>query len=313
MTTKREAYLRGVMFMVLGSLCLGLFGVFSRNGVELSSLSTAVFARFFLPGVIGIIPWVFILSLKGNYSWAKPFHGPLYIPCLRAIVVVGAHYAFFACVTRMPLVDAVLLFNTAPLFIPIIERVFFKQSTSLRVRLCLTVAFVGVAFIMKPTSGLINPYALLGLCAGAGLAISQICLLKGTRYYSMFENMLHLYLFSSVVALVPLFFFGPGLIVVGQEFAGGAFLIAFSALAISSLGNQFFRTLALGCVDQAGVLAPYMYLSVVFSGVLGWLLWGQVPDTWSVIGIALVLAQGLFLMVPPRVWLGVRSFTGIFR
>ena len=313
MTIQREAYLRGVFFMVLGSLCLGLFGVFSRNGVELSSLGTAVFARFFLPGIIGIIPWIIILSLRGNYSWAKPLHGPLYIPLLRATVVVGAHYAFFACVTRMPLVDAVLLFNTAPLFIPIIERIVFKQRTGMRVRLCLMVAFVGVAFIMKPTSGLINPYALLGLCAGAGLAVSQICLLKGTRYYSMFENMLHLYLFSSVVALVPLFFFGPGLIVVGQEFAGFAFLIAFSALAVSSLGNQFFRTLALGCVDQAGVLAPYMYLSVVFSGVLGWVLWGQVPDKWSVIGIALVLAQGLFLMVPPRVWLGMRSLTGVFR
>jgi drug/metabolite transporter (DMT)-like permease len=213
----------------------------------------------------------------------------------------------------MPLVDAVLLFNTAPLFIPIIERIIFKQRTVLRVRLSLTIAFVGVGFIMKPTSGLINPYALLGLVAGAGLAVSQICLLYGTRHYSMFENMLHLYFFSSIVALVPLMLFGASFSEVSQELLGEAALIAFTLSAVSSLGNQYFRTLALATVEQAGVLAPYMYLSVVFSGVLGWLLWNQVPDFLSIIGIVLVLVQGLFLMVSPRVWLRLRSFNGSFR
>lgn len=312
MTTYREAYLRGVLFMFLGSLCLGLFAVFSRSGVELSSLSTAVFARFFLPAVIGMIPWVVVLSIKGDFSWTRPFHGPLYISLLRAVFVVGAHYAFFTCVMRMPLVDAVLLFNTAPLFIPIFERIAFKQRTVLRVRLCLAVAFVGVGFIIKPTPSLINPYALLGLCSGVGLAVSQICLLHGTRHYSMFENMLHIYLFSSMFALVPMLLWGPQLVDVTRELSNPTILVAFSALALSSLGNQFFRTKALRCVEQAGVLAPYMYLSVVFSGVLGWLLWGQVPDTWSVIGIVLVLAQGLFLMVPPRVWLSVRLWRNNF-
>lgn len=288
--------------MLGASLCLAFFGVFSHDGVQLSSVSLAVFARFFVPCLIGVFPWLFVTVRGRALDWGDLFGGPLYIPMIRAVSVIIAHYAFFTCVTHMALVDAVLLFNTAPLFIPVIERLVFKQRVAVRVRICLAVAFVGVACIMKPSDGLFDPYALLGLVSGAGLAISQICLLHGSRYYSMFANMFHLYAFSSILALLPLVFvYGRELTqtLVVSMFDETAFFI-FLALALSSIGNQYMRTHALRCVEQAAVLAPYMYLSVVFSGILGWALWGQVPDRWSLIGMVLVLGQGIFLVMPSR-------------
>ena len=46
--------------------------------------------------------------------------------------------------------------------------------------------------------------------------------------------------------------------------------------------------------QQGGCMAPVNYLAVVLTGIWGWLLWGQVPDTWSLLGSTLVIGGGLF-------------------
>ncbi|MGH1373691.1 MAG: DMT family transporter [Cellvibrionaceae bacterium] len=195
-------------------------------------------------------------------------------------------FAFYSALADIPLVDANLLRNTAPLFVPLIIWLWVGQVVPKNRWIPLTLGFIGVAIILRPQTGDggFNLAYLIGLSSGALLAVSMV----GTRVLSHSESsstiMLYYFLLSFLLSTplaianwqtIPLASW-PYLLYIG--------LSIFIAMWLYTKAYSYAKP---------SIVSPISYFSVVFSGLIGWIIWGHLPSTLSVIGIMVVICAGI--------------------
>jgi drug/metabolite transporter (DMT)-like permease len=196
-------------------------------------------------------------------------------------------FAFYHALGHIPLVDANLLRNTAPLFVPLVVWLWAAILIPKNRWLPIIIGFIGVAIILRPQAsngGGFNLAYLSGLASGALLAISMVGTRLLSRTESSFTIMFYYFLLSFVLS-VPLAIqqwqpisieSWPSLIYIG--------LSIFLAMWLYTKAYSHAKP---------SVVSPISYFSVVFSGLLGWVLWGHIPSPLSFAGIAMVVAAGV--------------------
>ncbi|MAZ89866.1 MAG: EamA family transporter [Cellvibrionaceae bacterium] len=195
-------------------------------------------------------------------------------------------FAFYSALADIPLVDANLLRNTAPLFVPLI--VFLWSSTLVpRNRwIPLILGFVGVAIILRPDTGGegFNYAYLVGLSSGALLAVSMV----GTRLLSHSESSgtIMFYYFALSFVLSTPFAIANWQTIPLQSWP---YLIY---IGVSIFIAMWLYTKAYSYAKPS-LVSPISYFSVVFSGLIGWLIWGHVPTLLSVAGMGIVICAGI--------------------
>jgi drug/metabolite transporter (DMT)-like permease len=209
---------------------------------------------------------------------------------LKYQIVRGAAgvFAFAACAVAMstiPLVNAVLLNNSAPLFIPIITLIWLKTKIDEKIWYGIVTGFIGIIFILKPTSeALLKTSDMYGLASGILLAIAYVALKILTRTESL-TSVIFYYSLIGVILSLPfaiLNWKNPPLIIFCYGILAG----------ILFMGYMFTLQYAYSLME-ALKLAPFNYIVIVFTGIFDWLFFGHIPDVLSVIGIVLVSAGGL--------------------
>lgn len=258
--------------------------------------STVAAASKHLAGQVGIATIVlaqysicFLLTLPsilrhGGCSLRTAHPG---LHAARALSGLGCFYTYYLALKHIPLVDAALLRNTAPLIVPLVVLLWFGQTIHRSRWLPLLIGFTGVIFILRPGSGEISGWHLVALGSGAGLAVSMI----STRLLAHSEpeaRILFYYFFLSLLAIAPLYAVNaepvpveawPWLIYIGVAMHLGFIL--------------YTRAY---CYASASSLAPINYFGVAFAGILDWVIWDHVPDAIALGGIALVIAGGVLVL-----------------
>ncbi len=206
---------------------------------------------------------------------------------LRSILGGASFFCLFYALTKIPLTDATLLNNTAPLFIPFLAAIFLKTPLRLPILLSALVGFTGVIFILKPTGDVFSFDALPALFAGVASAFVMVVmrLLAGKNP----KQILFSYLCITSIASAP--FAIPKLSLLPLEALPPLFCIG----ALFGFG-QVCLTWAFRH-GQPTVLAPLSYTFVVVSVLLDWALWGHTPSTTSAIGATLVLVGGIATII----------------
>lgn len=195
-------------------------------------------------------------------------------------------FAFYAALADIPLVDATLLRNTAPLFVPLVVWLWAGVIIPKNRWIPLILGFIGIVIILRPgagDSGLSIAY-LIGLSSGALLAVSMV----GTRLLSRSDSsgtIMFYYFALSLVLSTPLALLNwqpiplqswPYLLYIG--------LSIFIAMWLYTKAYSYAKP---------SIVSPISYFSVVFSGLIGWGIWGHVPTTITIIGIAIVICAGI--------------------
>lgn len=276
----------GFFYAVLAVLCSSGMSLF----VKLSSsatVSTLVFARFALG--VPIFLWI-IQHKKIKLTWkAVPKN------FTRSLAGILNLYAFYFALQALPLVNAITLTNTAPLFLPILALVWLKILVSKWRFFAVGLGFLGVCIILRPsTTEFLAIGSILGLFGGLcrAIAIFNVRLLAKTETT---ETILSYYfLIGAVLSVFPLFFnwhpFTDPL----------QWLYVFLAGALA-LAYQYTFTKA--CAHApATKMSSVSYLGVVIGGLLGWWVFGEIPDLWVLVGAFLIVCGALialFDQTPP--------------
>src|SRR5262245_22972874 len=268
----------GVLLTVLGFLAVAVMSAFAKAASD-TGLSAGVLV--FFQNAISLallLPWV----LRGGVAGLKTRRPALHF--VRAVAGLPSQYLLFGALKYIPLVRAVLLANAAPLFIPLIAWLWLRQAIPAKLWASLLIGFVGVVLILQPGAGVFSWATPLALAAGAcsALALVAVGLLDTTEPPA--RTLAYYFLFSSVLTAPFLVsdWTTPGLR--GWFWLGG--------VGVTMALAQFLLILA---YDQASAaaLSPFNYSVVVFSGLLGWLVWDQVPNALSLVGVVLVCAGGV--------------------
>ena len=229
-------------------------------------------------GLVALIPWLLRRGL-GDLGTAVPA-----LHLLRGVAGVGAMYAFFYALGHLELATAVLLNYSAPLFIPFIAALWLRETVPSILRWAIPVGFMGIVLILKPGWGLLEPAAVIGLAAGMLAAVSFVSI---RRLHASEPTTRIVFYFGAIATLVttlPL----PWIWVTPAPHLWG--LLA--AMGASATAGQMLLTHAYSMAPAAQV-GPFTYSVVVFSTLIGWVVWSEVPGPLFVVGATLVVIAGV--------------------
>lgn len=205
---------------------------------------------------------------------------------LRSSFLFGATVLFFWSLALMPLADVAAVAQVAPLIITAMAAIFLAERVGLNRWLGVFVGFVGALIILRPGFGDTGWEVLLPL--GAALCFSALNIT--TRFLEGVDSVWTTFLYTGLVgtvaatAAVPWFWETPAWSDVPIFLAMGLF---------GTLG-QFLLIMAL-TYATASLLAPLLYLNLVWATALGFVLFADLPDHWTILGAAMIVAAGLYV------------------
>jgi drug/metabolite transporter (DMT)-like permease len=218
--------------------------------------------------------------------------GRLGLHLLRGAAILGASLFFISGLRFLPIAEASATGFVAPLFVTALSIVFLGEKVGLRRWIATAVGLIGVLIILRPGTGAFHMAAFFPLVS----ALAWACTLIITRMMSGTERAITVMAYSSIVglcilsALVPLVWVTP----TWHDIAFGVLI------GIASTAGQWIVVLAFRYAD-ASVLAPFSYTQLLWVSILGFFLFGEVPDAYTITGAAFIVASGLYTAHRERV------------
>lgn len=264
-----------------------LFGIVAAVAITLSSLlikwteevpnETIVFVRFFIAFLV-MLPGIIMGRVK--IEWRK-----IRSHFVRGVAGLGAIYCLFYSIEKLPLVIAITISNTTPLIVPIVIFFWMRYVLPKERLLAVLLGFAGVLIILRPHGYMGEMPLLIGLL---GSVLASIALV-GVRLLSRTEStetiLTYYFLIGAAVSLGPMLYSW-------KPVDRSIEWLNIAGISFFSLVYQFCFTKALTHAPASKV-SSLNYLSVIFSGILGWWVWDEVPDLWVTLGVVLIVAGGL--------------------
>jgi len=278
---------RGAAFMALA-----MFG-FSGNDAFLKSvsadlaLSQAVFLRSLVTTAL-----IGVLALSQGALRFRPGRRDRGLIALRSLAEIGGTVCFLTALFNMPIASASAILQSVPLAVTLAAALFFGEPVGWRRYLAIGVGFAGVLLIIRPGSGGFNAYALWAVASIVFIVTRDLA----TRRLSPEVPGPYAALVTSVVLTAAAALAG------GYEdwrpvaaHHLGALLVAGSCLVLGYLfGVKAMRT------GEIGAVQPFRYTLLVWSMILGIVMFGEWPDAWMLAGSAIVVGAGLFTLYRER-------------
>jgi drug/metabolite transporter (DMT)-like permease len=206
---------------------------------------------------------------------------------LRTALACGAMFGFFYGLSKMPLVNALTLGFTAPLMVTALSVPFLGEHVGWRRWAAVLVGFVGTLIILRPGGGEFSVASVAILIA----AFCYACQAISARYL-VTESMLSL---SVYVVAGP--FLVASLLIKDSDWLmpdtkGWVLLITAGACSVIAWVGYIngYRG------SSPAILAPFEYAALIGGALAGYLIWGEVPDRWVLLGAAVIITSGLYVV-----------------
>ena len=200
-------------------------------------------------------------------------------------------YCFFYAIAHLPLADAMLFTYSAPVFTPLIAHIWLKEPLTRRMLISSLIGLCGVLLVAKPSAALFEGPALFGLAASLLAAFAFVSIREMSDSEPATRIVFYFSLFSALFSAIPLTWSWQPL-----DSTQLSWLLGIGLLATAS---QVIMSRAYGLAPP-GLIGPVAYLAIVFAGIIAWLLWGETPDTLSLLGAALIFAASLLSVARRR-------------
>ena len=187
----------------------------------------------------------------------------------------------------LPLADANAIGFAMPLFVAALAVPMLGERLEMARLLAILAGLAGALIIVRPGSELFTLYALLPLGMAVCNALYQIL----TRKVAGLEPPLTSLAWGALVGAVLLSAIAPFVWVNPQAASHGVLIVVIGILA--SVGH--FLLIKAYDHANANLLAPYTYSALVWAVLLGWLVFGDFPDGWSLAGMGIIVLSGLYL------------------
>ncbi len=207
---------------------------------------------------------------------------------LRAALEAFAALFYLYALFNIPLPNATAINLSAPLFIAILAMFFFKERVDGPRWLVIAIGFLGVLLVIQPRANDFNAFALLSLASTVMYAGRDLL----TRKIPGGVNAMVITL-STAISVTGL----AALVVVFQGWQPfDARQLGLLALAAGFLAAGYYFIIQASRQGEFSVIAPFRYAGLLGALILGYLVWGYVPNTLAWSGIALLIVAGLLML-----------------
>lgn len=300
----------GILLMLLVAFYQSLLSFIVKAMSGDITTGIEVLAYYFIP-LCFLIPLVF----KRGFNAFKT--DQILFLFTRGGFSVAAVFCFFYASEHINLGVAAVLFNTVPIFIPLLASIFLKEKTHPILYVPILISLIGVILVIHPGFGnFISIDSLIGIASGILMAFSQIMLRHLARIKTSIDKIVfYQYLTSSIITLgviaFEVFSMHGTTILKTLEPKTLPFVIAMLLLlGIISLIAQRVLTKAFHYLP-ASILAPFLYVSVPISSIVGWVVWGQKLTLTMVTGCLLVILGACIITYISMLTNKISTLTGV--
>ncbi len=278
---------RGIALVVASTVFLACSDAMAKyltrelSPVEIAWIRFAVFVLIMLPAIV---------LRRGGVNVLRSARPGLQV--LRGIGLVLSSLFFIWGLRYLPIADASATAFIAPAFVTGLSIIVLGEKVGVRRWLATLVGLAGVVIVVRPGTSAFHPAAVFPIVSALGWA----CALVLTRKISGIDRPATTMAYSAIVgllvlsALAPFFWVAPDwkqvVIAVG--------------IGISSTAGHWIVVLAYRHAD-ASVLAPFTYSQLVWVSILGFLMFADIPDRWTMLGAAVIIGSGLYIAHRERV------------
>lgn len=227
---------------------------------------------------------VFLISYHGR-SILRTSHPRLQV--LRGAMAVGSATLFIVGVTYVPLADAVAVTFVAPFLVTVLGALILREPVGWRRWIAVGLGFLGTLIVIRPGMGVIHPAAFFVLIAAISFAFRQIISRALADTDKTATTVVYTAIVGSALLTLPL----PWVWITPDREQ----LVILLGIALLAGVAEVCVIKALE-VAMAVVVAPIHYSMMIWGTFYGFMVFGQLPDMWTVIGAAVIISTGLYTL-----------------
>ena len=248
-----------------------------------SLLSIQLIRNFMILGAIFLI-------LKRTGEWSNAIARPTPLQVARGVMMGTAPLLFYYALMFMPVAETTAIFLLIPVIVALLAVPVLKERADPRRIVAAALGFTGTLIIVRPGTEAFTPVGLVAL----GAAIFAACYQLLTRMLAGKQSAMASLLYPWMIGTVLCF---PFALMKWTPPVSPFEWFMVALIATLSLVGNFFLVRAYEH-GHAGLIAPFVYLQLVWAIVLSFLFLGDFPDAWSFTGMAIIVMAGLTLFRP---------------
>jgi drug/metabolite transporter (DMT)-like permease len=292
--TSPDRVMPGILLMVAFCVLAPLLDTAAKLATQTIPVGQITTARFLVQGAL-MAPVALAMGVRWRLS---PRMAALIT--LRAVFLILSTYAFVAAITVMPIADALAIVFVEPFILLILGHLLFGDQIGPRRIAASATGFLGVIFVIQPSLSVFGWVALYPLATAVLFAFYMLITRAISPHVGPVAQQLHTSIAGSLIC-VPLLIWAdaaaiPTLTIVMPQ--GWAWLWLFG-VGFWAAASHLCMTIALKFAP-ASTLAPIHYLEIVTAVVLGYAVFGDFPNALTLVGIAIIVASGLYIILRER-------------
>jgi drug/metabolite transporter (DMT)-like permease len=279
-TSTRSNKLLGIALMLLAMLMFPCLDVLAKKlGAEGQPVMQSVWSRLAL-GALLTLP---LLAAREGRDGLTPRAIPLNM--LRGLAIISTTFFFFSAMKFQGIAQTLSLYFVQPILVIGTAPLLLGERMRLSRWLAVIGGFIGVLVIIRPGMIALNPGALLALASGASAAVVILTSRILAARASALSNTFYTSLWGGIVCTLIMLW-------QWQTPTPGQWLMMFGIAAIGTTCNFLIIKAFEWC--EASLLAPFGYAEMFNAVFLGWLFFGDLPDRWTFVGVAILIGAALY-------------------
>lgn len=278
--------LAGIGLMCLALVCFSMLDTTAKwlnHYIPTLEVLWARYASHFGLSLIFVNPWTTPGLLHTQRPWLQVG---------RSILLVGSSIFNFTALRYLQLDQTSAIMFTTPLFVALCAGPLLGEWIGHRRWGAVLFGFTGVLLVIRPGAGGIHPAAILSLLGAVCYALYNITTRILAAYDSTSTTVFYSALVGFIVSSIPIPWFwttpSEPLVISAMIWTG----------ALGWIGHLFL--IMAHRRSPAPILAPFIYTQIVWMIIAGYTVFGDVPSSWTLAGVAVVIVSGLYLLYRER-------------
>jgi drug/metabolite transporter (DMT)-like permease len=282
-----DKILRAILSIVLAVTCFSCLNAMSKTLIAVYPVIEVIWARYFFA-------FVFMLVLFLPHAGRALFQiRRLDTQIVRGLLLFVSSYLYFHGIAHMPLATAASISLASPIIVTALSPKLLGEAVGPRRWAAVGVGFVGALIVVRPGHEAFDWHILLIVGSTICSSLYQVF----SRRYGQTERPDASATVATIVGTVvaaPILPFDWVTPVWGWQ------IVLFVGMGVMAGAGHYFLTIAYSQAPAA-VISPFNYTQLIGAAILGFLVFGEMPDFWTWVGAAVIVASGLYIAYRERV------------
>ena len=273
-----------ILLMIGAVFCFASMDATAKYLMKQIGPVQTIWARYTVQAILVTVLILPKINVYGRTKYPK-------LQFLRSVALMMATTLFFFAFSRLGLAEASAIFNISPVLITLGAFLFLREQIGPRRVIGILVSLLGALIIIRPGSGVFTIYAILPL--GAAIFYSTYSL--ATRFVGTDESPWTSLFYSAIFGAIC---YSIYIVFNWNPMSNNALLLTIIIGLFGTAGHIcLIRALTLG---EASLVAPFIYTNLLFTTIWGFVLFGNFPDFWTIVGALIIVAAGIYVWARDR-------------